>query len=461
MPIFTKNHIFIVHFNENIGIILYHIVIRTLYDKEDIQMKQSIKVYHLVKKLLSEIRKYGISEVSVEQYQVVCNSVLEFFISKEIETYSDTLLAEYTEMVTKRCDKGDICSEYLRFQKRVIRMLKSLASTGNVDFSVANSRKKYKVSIETAHLVADILDDNKLEGETRYEMDIVLRHFFFYAEYHKISVNDISDGIFMKFLTKEIPITNQGSIGRTLRGIKYISSYLKSHGRSDLILDFNQLKIKTGSVKMIPPYSHDEIIKMFEAVDRGTPEGLRDYAILLLGFDTGLRGVDIRTLCLSDINWELGTVKIKQCKTSETLVLPLSYRVMNAIADYILKARYECKYKEIFLNIKKPVRPMNKRYYAFTSIITKYCTKAGVEIKPLRGFHSLRRSFATELSMAGVPIGIISQLLGHKRIDEDKPYLSYNREQIAFCSMDFFEIPLENGLYATASSIGGDCHDIL
>jgi hypothetical protein len=36
------------------------------------------------------------------------------------------------------------------------------------------------------------------------------------------------------------------------------------------------------------------------------------------------------------------------------------------------------------------------------------------------------------LTMAGVPLGIISQLLGHKRIDEDKPYLTYNREQIAF-----------------------------
>ena len=148
-----------------------------------------------------------------------------------------------------------------------------------------------------------------------------------------------------------MPKTNQGSIGRTLRGIKYISSYLKSYGRSDLTFDFNQLKIKTGSVKMIPPYSKDEITKILEAVDRATSEGLRDYAILLLGFGTGLRGADIRTLCLSDIDWKVGKVKIRQCKTSEPLVLPLSGRVMNAIA--------------------------------------------------------------------GVPLGIISQLLGHKRIDEE------------------------------------------
>lgn len=423
-------------------------------------MEQSTKLDHLIETLLSEVKKYGILEVSMEQYQVVCNCILKFATRKEVETFSDVLISEYTEMVKRRCDEGDICLEYLRFQKRVIRMLKSLVSTSNVDFSAANSRKKYKVSGETAQLVADILDENKLVGETRFEMDIVLRHFFFYAEYHKISMNNISDGFFMEFLTSEMPKTNQGSIGRTLRGIKYISSYLKSHGRSDLTLDFNQLKIKTGSVKMIPPYSRDEITKILEAVDRAKPEGLRDYAILLLGFDTGLRGADIRKLCLSDIDWKVGKVKIRQCKTSEPLVLPLSGRVMNAIADYILRGRHECGYKEIFLTIKKPVRPMDKRRYSFNGIITKYSSKADVELKPMRGFHSLRRSFATELSMAGVPLGIISQLLGHKRIDEDKPYLSYNREQIAFCSMGFLEIPLENGLYASVSTAGGDHHDL-
>ena len=36
----------------------------------------------------------------------------------------------------------------------------------------------------------------------------------------------------------------------------------------------------------------------------------------------------------------------------------------------------------------------------------------------------------------------------------------YNREQIAFCSMGFFEIPLENGLYASVSPKGGDHNDL-
>jgi hypothetical protein len=80
------------------------------------------------------------------------------------------------------------------------------------------------------------------------EINAVIRHFFFYAEYHKISICDVLDDLFMEFLTDDMPTINQGSIGRTLRGIKYISTYLKSHGSSDLILDFGQLKIKIGSL---------------------------------------------------------------------------------------------------------------------------------------------------------------------------------------------------------------------
>ena len=97
---------------------------------------------------------------------------------------------------------------------------------------------------------------------------------------------------------------------------------------------------------------------------------------------------------------------------------------MNAIADYVLKARPECSHDEIFLTVKGPVKPLDKRHYALTNISDRYFTEAGVEKIPGRGFHSLRRSFATELSEAGVSLETISQLLGHKSIDEDKPYLS-------------------------------------
>ena len=194
--------------------------------------------------------------------------------------------------------------------------------------------------------------------------------------------------------------------------------------------------------------------KAVSSINTATPKGLRDYAIMLLAFDTGLRGVDIRSLCLEDIDWESGFLNLKQSKTGVPLRLPLSGIVMNAIADYILTGRPESDYREIFLTVKGLVKPLTKRRYSFTGLCDKYFTQAKINKIPGRGFHSLRRSFATELSEAGVPIETISQLLGHKSIEEDKPYLSYNREQIAFCAIGFDEIPITNGIYA-----GGDQND--
>ncbi|CCQ95091.1 hypothetical protein CULT_2290006 [[Clostridium] ultunense Esp] len=39
-------------------------------------------------------------------------------------------------------------------------------------------------------------------------------------------------------------------------------------------------------------------------------------------------------------------------------------------------------------------------------------------------------------------------MLGHKNIDSDKPYLSFNRNQMSLCAMGFEDIPLKEGVYA-------------
>ena len=81
-------------------------------------------------------------------------------------------------------------------------------------------------------------------------------------------------------------------------------------------------------------------------------------------------------------------------------------------------------------------------------MIDKYCEKAGVEKIPLRAFHSLRRSFETVMVSHGVPIETVSQMVGHKTIEEDKPYITHNKEKASFVAMDFTEVPITAGLYA-------------
>ena len=127
---------------------------------------------------------------------------------------------------------------------------------------------------------------------------------------------------------------------------------------------------------------------------------------------------------------------------------------MNALADYILNARPESNLKKLFLTIQKPVKPIPRN---LNPIVKKYSGKAGLTWIPGRGFHSLRRTFATEMASAGVEIQTISQMLGHSSIDEDKPYITYDKRNTTSCAFGFDLVPVRNGVYRnTFTTEGGD-----
>lgn len=48
----------------------------------------------------------------------------------------------------------------------------------------------------------------------------------------------------MKFLIDEVPVTNSGSTGRTLRCVKYAAQYLKKYGNTRLSHDYTMLKLR-------------------------------------------------------------------------------------------------------------------------------------------------------------------------------------------------------------------------
>ena len=76
---------------------------------------------------------------------------------------------------------------------------------------------------------------------------------------------------------------------------------------------------------------------------------LRNRAIGMLLFFTGMRSSDIAGLAFSDIDWEKEEIRIFQKKTGNELVLPLTASIGNAIYDYITMERPKSDSKRIFL----------------------------------------------------------------------------------------------------------------
>ncbi len=113
-------------------------------------------------------------------------------------------------------------------------MLKALAETGTVDFSNAKPIvRKYPVPEEVSGLVEDILNENTVSEATKLDLLAPMRHLFWYAEKQGYHAGQIGDSVIMKFLIDEVPVTNSGSTGRTLRCVKYATQYLKNTETQD------------------------------------------------------------------------------------------------------------------------------------------------------------------------------------------------------------------------------------
>lgn len=92
---------------------------------------------------------------------------------------------------------------------------------------------------------------------------------------------------------------------------------------------------------------------------------------------TGLRGVDISKLKLSDINWRTDRISLVQSKTGAPLSLPLRATAGNAIFDYINEERLNETGKDnLFINKHNPEKQLSIR--SVGQIVTRILIKAGV-----------------------------------------------------------------------------------
>lgn len=179
-------------------------------------------------------------------------------------------------------------------------------------------------------------------------------------------------------------------------------------------------------------FSSDELECLLSQPDTTTAVGKRDYAMMVLAVQSGLRSCDIIRLTFDSINWRTREIRVVQHKTGQPIVIPLEPETGNAIADYLLNGRPKSSLPQIFLCHTGTVRTLKSR--TGSAIVSKYIKRAGIHSER-RGFHSFRRTFATNLLQNEVPIELIQQMLGQTHIDSAKPYLSIDEQGLKQCAL--------------------------
>lgn len=298
----------------------------------------------LISAFLQEIDSGNLSVSMRDAYHRVSLNILKVANEMGVTEYSDEFASKCKAVLAR-----EIPQCYRTTINRILRIIGELAAEGSADYTADYSQRgKYHVSEPIQELIEKILDHHAVRGRERKNLDTIIRHFFVYSSEKGLTTDELSDQTLMDFISEELPKTNRHSMDRAMAAIRCMSAYFKSVGKDRFSRDFGQLKVKGNSTRAVPPYSKDEICRILDVIDTGCVSGKRNYAIILLSYETGLRGIDIRSLRLSDIDWKTGSISICQSKTSVPLTVYISGRVMNAIADYILNARPECDLKEVF-----------------------------------------------------------------------------------------------------------------
>jgi len=172
----------------------------------------------------------------------------------------------------------------------------------------------------------------------------------------------------------------------------------------------------------LPPRALDWklVQRLLRSVDRSSAAGWRDYTILYLMAHYGLRPSEIVAITLESIDWETKTVRVEQCKTRSTLILPLSNKTLILLKRYLRHGRPNSSRSELFLRVRTPAGPIDRT--AITDIYEKRARLSGL---PLQGTSSycLRHSFAMRLLKRGVGIKTIGDLLGHRTLESTCVYL--------------------------------------
>lgn len=157
--------------------------------------------------------------------------------------------------------------------------------------------------------------------------------------------------------------------------------------------------------------SWTEVGKVLAAVDRRTPCGKRDYAILLLLVTYGLRGREVAALTLGDIDWKHERLAIPERKAGHSTAFPLSKSVGEAIVDYLQQGRPKTPDRHVFFRSAAPLRPVGSA--AVSGCARRYLLRAGVQV-PRPGSHTLRHTLVQRLVDADFALKEIGDFVGHR-----------------------------------------------
>ncbi|MBO5212757.1 MAG: tyrosine recombinase XerC [Clostridia bacterium] len=291
----------------------------------------------------------------------------------------------------------------------------------------------YKLTIQACSkkTVDEYLSDLKLFLKymyaKRYGVDV---HSDFFE---KLDISKLENDFIFSITTEEIYdffvyVSNERgnkscAKSRKLSSIKALYKYICTKRR---LMDKNPaIDIETPKKKQTLPkfLSMEESVSLLEAVsnDKESKTKERDYAIITLFLNCGIRLSELCGINLNDIDKELRSLRVLGKGNKERIVY-LNEACRDALSKYLVIRKGDS-----YRSLNNPALFISKQHKRISNktvqwLVYKYLSLAGLEYKHY-STHKLRHTAATLMYQTGqVDVRVLKEILGHEQLNTTQIY---------------------------------------
>jgi integrase/recombinase XerD len=179
-----------------------------------------------------------------------------------------------------------------------------------------------------------------------------------------------------------------------------------------------------------------EVAAIIATCSTRAPTGVRNRAVIMLLYRSGLRVSELVALRPADVDLRKHTLRVLHGKGDKATTRGFHPSADDALARW-LDVRKGLGFRNGPLFCTLDGTPLHQQYVR--NMLHQRAAKAGVDkrVHP----HGLRHTFAVELEQAGTPVSVISALLGHSSIAVTARYLAHLSNHQAVSALEGVVLP--------------------
>ena len=292
-------------------------------------------------------------------------------------------------------------------------------------------RKHTPAELSFDDAVSKFLQESKLRNLSRdtlkyYAMQLrivdgYLKDAIGTVDVAQITKQDIREHVILRMMDAGLKET---TINSRLRAVRAFFNFL---AREALIVRNPMKTVSLVKEKQdaIETFSAEQVRLLFRAPDMRTFTGNRDYTMIMLMLETGVRLKELVGIKTHHISLDEGLILITEGKGNKERLVPIQKSMRAQLVAYLdLRGDVESEY--VFLNIDNG--QLSKRQWQIR--LKAYGESVGIKnvrVSP----HTFRHTFAKMAVQNGANIFELQKMLGHSTLDMVRRYVNLYSADVA------------------------------